>query len=69
MPSFGEEVIRIDDCRGVGATDKALWVELPDGSREWIPQSQIDDDSEVWKEGDRGMLIIGAWIAAQKGIA
>jgi hypothetical protein len=34
----------------------------------WIPKTQISDDSEVWKEGDSGTLIISEWIAAQKGI-
>lgn len=34
----------------------------------WIPKSQIDDDSEVWKKGQKGNCIISDWIAEQKGL-
>ena len=33
----------------------------------WVPKSQVHDDSEVYKEGDRGTLIISGWLAEQKG--
>lgn len=48
-------------------TTGALLVDI-DGGQHWIPKSQIDDDSEVYKEDDTGELIISEWIAAQKGI-
>ena len=35
---------------------------------EWIPRSQIDDDSEVWRLGQKGVLVISEWIALQKGL-
>ena len=34
---------------------------------EWIPLSQVDDDSEVYKKGTRGDLIITEWLAEKKG--
>lgn len=65
MPSFGDKVtVR---ARALRATPEALLV-VVDGAQHWVPQSQIDDDSEVWKEGDAGKLVISAWIAQRKGI-
>jgi hypothetical protein len=66
MPEFKEK-IRIDDVTILRPTDMAVLCES-DGSEYWIPQSQIDDDSEVWEEGDEGMLVISKWIADQKGL-
>lgn len=39
-----------------------------DGDNHWIPKSHIHDDSEVYKEGDTGTLIISEWIAKAKGL-
>ena len=51
----------------IAATDKAILVEITDLDQAWLPLSQIDDRSEVWKAGDEGKLIISSWIAEQKG--
>lgn len=32
----------------------------------WIPKSQIDDDSEVYKQGTNGKLVISDWWAEKK---
>lgn len=45
----------------------ALWV-LVDGRRYCIPYSLIDDDSEVYRPGDEGELIIPWWLAEEKGM-
>lgn len=34
----------------------------------WFPKTQIDDESEVWREGHEGTLIVSEWIAKQKGL-
>ncbi len=66
MPSFSKRV-EIEDARCERDTPNAILVSLEHGEQSiWIPQSQIDDDSEVWKEGDEGTLIISEWIAIQK---
>ena len=39
------------------------------GRELWIPQSQITDDSEVWRAGHKGRLVITRWLAEQKGLA
>lgn len=50
-------------------TGKALLVEIEGMDEQvWIPQSQIDDRSDCWKEGDEGDLVISQWIANKKGI-
>lgn len=59
--------VSIDDVVCKAATDKAILVVI-EGEEYWIPQSQIDDDSEVWKKDDEGTLVISDWIAEQKGI-
>lgn len=60
--------VRIDDAICTAATAKAILV-LIEGKQYWIPQSQIDDESEVWRKGDEGTLVISEWIAYEKGIA
>jgi hypothetical protein len=67
MPEFAEKV-RFEDARAIKATDKALWVEI-DGDRYWVPQSQIDDDSDVWKPGQSGTLVVSEWWAEKLGLA
>ena len=47
-------------------TDKAILVEIDD-EKHWVPKSQIHDDSEVWKKGQSGTLIVSQWYAEQKG--
>ena len=49
---------------------KAILVEDEDGEEVWIPNSQIDDDSDIWEDsekGEEGKLVISEWLATQKG--
>lgn len=57
------------DCRAIkeSKSGEALLVAV-DGKEVWIPQSQIDDDSEVFEVGNRGELVVSQWIAEQKGL-
>lgn len=57
----------IEDAYCSVETDGALLIESEDFEG-WIPQSQIDDRSEVWRKGDSGALVISEWVAIQKGI-
>jgi hypothetical protein len=64
MPTFRDKV-EIEDVEVLRDTGKALLCRI--NEREiWIPQSQIDDDSEVYQEGDSGTLIVSEWIALEK---
>ena len=33
----------------------------------WIAKSQITDDSEVYKKGTSGTLVVSEWLAEKKG--
>lgn len=51
-------------------TENAILLEDEDGEEVWIPNSQIDDDSEIWNEsekGEEGKLVISEWLATKKG--
>ena len=69
------EPVRFKHVHCTRETDKAIYVLIPaiPGRRAawsgWIPQSQVHDDSEVWRENDRGELVLTRWIAEQKGLA
>ena len=63
------EPVRFDDCEGRRQTAKALLVHIPDLGRDvWVPQSVIDDDSEVYEEGGSGELVIADWWARKEGL-
>ena len=61
------ETVSFENVHATAATDGALCVELND-AEVWIPHSQVHDDSEVYKKGDRGKLVITRWIAEKKGL-
>jgi hypothetical protein len=41
---------------------------IPKDKKYWLPKSQIHDNSEVWKNGDSGVLVIPLWLAEQAGL-
>ena len=58
----------IEDAKIVKGTGKAIFVEAPElGEGTWIPSSQVDEDSEIWKEGEFGDLLVTDWFAEQQG--
>lgn len=58
----------IQNARCIHATEKAILVEAPDFDEpEWIPQSQVHDDSEVYKPGTEGVLVVNKSWAERKG--
>jgi hypothetical protein len=63
-----EGKFEIEGAICVGATAKAIRVRI-DERELWVPQSVVDDDSEVWKDGDTGMLIVKEWFAIKEGLA
>jgi hypothetical protein len=51
-----------------GETDKGVWVFIHDtGETEFIPHSQITDNSEIEHEGDEGRLCVTEWLAEKRG--
>lgn len=55
------------DAKCVAETEKAVLCVI-DGEDLWIPKGQILDESEVWKKGDEGTLVMTEWIAQKKGL-
>jgi len=64
-------------CVVIAETDKAIGVKRPEDSSEedfdetpfWVPKSVLHDDSEVWKKGDEGDLVVKHWWAEKNGHA
>lgn len=55
------------------ATPKAILVKLTKSEEEhWIPDTQIHDDSDLWRKADVGTvgnLVVTSWCAITKGFA
>lgn len=61
--------VTINNAKGLHTSDGgALKVEV-DGDTCWIPMKLIDEDSECYKKGTEGTLIIPMWLAEEKGLA
>ncbi len=59
----------IEDAEAIIESAKAICIKSAQLDQdEWIPRSQIDDDSEVYKKGDTGECVISDWLAEQKGL-
>lgn len=58
------DTYKVISARVLEEREKAIRVSAPefDGPK-WIPKSLIHDDSEVWKEGQRGDLVVPEWFA------
>ena len=69
MPDFRGQVTKFDDVQGLRASDTGKALLCLIGEEEvWIPQSQIDDESEVYEPGGEGVLVVSQWIAEEKGL-
>ena len=63
------DTVEFSDCTCRIETDSALLVRFADRDEAiWIPKSQVDDDSEVYKKGTSGILVITEWFATEKGL-
>lgn len=62
------ELCSVDDVFCDAQTTKAIHV-FVDGEGLWIPQSVVHDDSEVWKKGDEGTLVLHLWWAEKNGLS
>ncbi len=62
-----QEYIEFEDCRLIRQTEKACLVEIPDQGEQWLPWSQVGEDS-ISKDGDVGFLYLTKWICDQKEI-
>jgi len=59
---------RIENVTVIHETDKAICVSAPIFDEDtWIPQSCVHEDSEVWKDGQEGDLVVKTWFAEKEG--
>lgn len=66
--SGSHEYEEIEDVEVLQTTDKALLVKVPNQVAEWVPKSQVDEEtSDIHVTGDVGTLVIKAWIARDRG--
>lgn len=54
------------EAKCIAASEKALRVTIGDETL-WIPKSVVHDNSEVWKMGDEGKLVVKKWWAEKNG--
>lgn len=60
--------MEIEDAKCIRDSEQAILVEAPIFDEPtWIPQSQVDEDSEVYEKGTSGTLIISDWWARKQG--
>jgi hypothetical protein len=58
----------IENAEAIKETAMALLVSADEfQTPQWIPKSQIEDDSEVYELGGAGTLIVTEWLAKEKG--
>ncbi len=65
---MADKTVEFEDVPEVKRETDAAILCVVEGNEMWIPKSQIDDDSEVYKKGTSGKLIVTEWIALQKGL-
>lgn len=66
---YGEKHVSMDKVEAIDESDAAVRVRFEDGTRTWIPKSQIGEDSEVYEKGHDGILVVTRWFAEQRGWA
>jgi hypothetical protein len=59
------KLVEVDNCVCSTTTGKAILVAC-EGEEVWVPTSQIHEDSEVYKPGTEGILVIPQWVAEMK---
>jgi hypothetical protein len=64
-PKERYKMVEVDDCVCSIATTNAILV-VCEGEETWIPASQVHEDSEVYKPGTEGTLVIPRWVAEMK---
>lgn len=65
------DYIKLPNCEIKAETDKAILVYCGDIDKDpfWIPKSQVDDRSEIWKAGEIGELMVSEWIMTKRDLA
>lgn len=56
------------DVEVTAETEKAILVSY-EGEETWVPKSQVHDDSEAYKKGQEGKIVLPLWLAEREGWA
>jgi hypothetical protein len=64
----GDAFVTIDNVKCIAVTKAAILCVVPDHGEQWIPQSQVSDDSEVFALGNTGKLVVTGWFARKSGL-
>ena len=68
MPHRIEKAEIVHETFHDDGTSKAICVEAPVFDEPtWIPASVVHDDSEIWKDGQEGDLVVKTWFADKQG--
>lgn len=63
-----EDVCYFNECEVIKETPKALLINIPYiDDQDWIPKSQIHDNSEIYEDKQKGVLALNLWLVEKKG--
>lgn len=65
----GDDAHEMGEVTVSAETAKAILCVPDNGEQFWIPKSVVHDDSEAWKKGDTGKLVVKKWWAEKNGHA
>jgi hypothetical protein len=66
--SGGEATVVLDDVEVVRETELALLCRIG-GQRHWVARMQLLAGTDVRHAGDRGRLVLPAWLATERRMA
>ena len=68
MEATDIEATDIEGVIAIKETAHAILIRRPTGAKHWIPKSLVHEDSEVWRDGDYGRLVVATWFVEREGI-
>ena len=63
----GNQPCNLGEYEVIKETAKAILVSDGDDQL-WVPKSVIHDNSEIWKTGQSGNLVVETWFAENEGL-
>jgi hypothetical protein len=58
----------VENAEIIKDTGKAILINAPEFDEpQWVPQSQVHDDSDIYQEGEEGDLAVKTWWAEKEG--
>ena len=61
-------MFKVEDVSCIKEMDKAVLCDCAEwDDPKWVPKSQVEEESEVYKKGTEGTLIVSDWFAEKEG--